>query len=152
MQSTTSSLKTKAIRAGAGAGKTYSLTREVITQALAFFAREQRWPRFVVTTFTKKATQELSERLMILCLQEYPQAMDFISSSGALKVSTIHGVLDELLKDLGHLIDLKSDFSYLTESEALFLSKKVLKEIVEEDNADVQELLASFSFFQLRRV
>lgn len=149
MQSTPSSLKTKAIRAGAGAGKTYNLTREVITQALGFFAKEQRWPRFVVTTFTKKATQELSERLMILCLQEYPQAMDFISTSGALKVSTIHGVLDEFLKDLGHLIDLKSDFSYLTESEALFLSKKVLKEIVEEDHAEVKELFGAFSFFQL---
>ena len=149
MQSASSSLKTKAIRAGAGAGKTYNLTREVITQALTFFAREQRWPRFVVTTFTKKATQELSERLMILCLQEYPQAMDFISSSGALKVSTIHGVLDEFLKDLGHLIDLKSDFSYLTESEALFLSKKVLKEIVEEERPEVRELFGAFSFFQL---
>lgn len=149
MQSTPSSLKTKAIRAGAGAGKTYNLTREVVTQALAFFAKENRWPRFVVTTFTKKATQELSERLMLLCLQEYPQAMDFISSSGALKVSTIHGVLDEFLKDLGSLIDLKSDFSYLTESEALFLSKKTLKEIIEQQQPEAQELMTSFSFFQL---
>ncbi len=149
MQSTTSSLKTKAIRAGAGAGKTYSLTREVVTQALEFFAKEQRWPRFVVTTFTRKATQELSERLMLLCLQEYPQAMNFISASGALKVSTIHGVLDEFLKDLGHLIDLKSDFSYLTESEALFISKKILKEIVDEQQPEIKELMTAFSFFQL---
>ncbi len=149
MQSPPSPLKTKAIRAGAGAGKTYNLTREVITQALHFRETQQRWPRFVVTTFTKKATQELSERLMALCLQEFPEAMDFVSSTTNLKVSTIHGVLDECLKELGPLIGLKSDFSYFNESEALFVSKKVLKNLIEESAEDTRELLQVFSFSQL---
>lgn len=149
MQSASSSLKTKAIRAGAGAGKTYNLTREVIGQALAFQKEKQRWPRFVVTTFTKKATQELSERLMALALDEFPQAMEFVSSAQFLKVSTIHGVLDDFLKDQGHVIGLKSDFSYLKEGEAIFLSKKTLKTIVDEGVAPIQSLFMYFSFSQL---
>ena len=149
MQSPPSSLKTKAIRAGAGAGKTYSLTREVIGQALTFQQEKQRWPRFVVTTFTKKATQELSERLMALALNEFPQAMEFVSSSQFLKVSTIHGVLDDFLKEQGHIIGLKSDFSYLKEGEAQFLSKKTLKAIIEEGVAQIHPLLKYFSFSQL---
>ncbi len=149
MSSAPSSLKTKAIRAGAGAGKTYNLTREVVGQALAFQQEKQRWPRFVVTTFTKKATQELSERLMALALDEFPQAMEFVSSPQLLKVSTIHGVLDDFLKEQGHVIGLKSDFSYLKEGEALFLSKKTLKSIVEEGVANIHSLFAYFSFSQL---
>ncbi|MBY0385383.1 UvrD-helicase domain-containing protein [bacterium] len=151
MQSPASSLKTKAIRAGAGAGKTYNLTHEVIQQALAFYAEKKRWPHFVVTTFTKKATQELSERLMTLALNDFPQAMDFVSSSQYLRVSTIHGVLDDFLKEHGHVIGLKSDFSYLKEAEALFISKKTLMSIIEEERARSNSLLHFFSFSQLHQ-
>jgi ATP-dependent helicase/nuclease subunit A len=152
MQSPSSPLVTKAIRAGAGAGKTYTLTHEVIRQALLFKQLKQRWPRFVVTTFTKKATQELSERLLALALQEYPDAMEFVSSSTHLKISTIHGVLDELLKEFGYLVGLKSDFSYLRESEALFISKKTLKDIYEQKTPDFLELFQVFSFSQVHHL
>lgn len=151
MQSPASSLKTKAIRAGAGAGKTYNLTHEVIQQALAFYEEKKRWPQFIVTTFTKKATQELSERLMTLALKDFPQAMEFVSSSHYLRVSTIHGVLDDFLKEHGHVIGLKSDFSYLKEAEALFISKKILKSMIEQKRARSESLLQFFSFSQLHQ-
>ena len=45
------------VRAGAGAGKTYTLTHKVMDIADEIYQREKRWPRIVVTTFTRKATQ-----------------------------------------------------------------------------------------------
>lgn len=145
MSSPTSPLKWKAIRAGAGAGKTYSLTHEVIEGALQFRELFQRWPRFVVTTFTRKATQELSERLMTLCLEKFPQALDFVSSSQHLKISTIHGVLDDFLKDQGSVLGLKSEFVYMGEAEALFISKKVLKDVFEKTPPLLLQKYFSFS-------
>lgn len=152
MSSPPSPLSTKAIRAGAGAGKTYTLTRDVIAFALQFREHTGRWPRFVVTTFTKKATQELQERLLTLALSEFPQALDFVSSSSHLKISTIHGVLDELLKEHGHWIGLKSDFGYLRETEALFLSKKSLKEVYDQEKDKFADLLQVFSFAQIHQL
>ncbi len=152
MSSPTSPLSTKAIRAGAGAGKTYTLTRDVIAFALQFREHKGRWPRFIVTTFTRKATQELQERLLTLALSEFPQALDFVSSSSHLKISTIHGVLDELLKEHGHWIGLKSDFGYLRETEALFLSKKSLKEVYEHDSSEFADLMQVFSFAQIHQL
>ncbi|MEK7355568.1 MAG: UvrD-helicase domain-containing protein, partial [Bdellovibrionota bacterium] len=41
------------VRAGAGAGKTYTLTHKVMDIAADHHAREGKWPRLVVTTFTR---------------------------------------------------------------------------------------------------
>ena len=78
----------------------------------------------VVTTFTKKATQELSERLIQKAMTTDRGMLGFVNSGYYLQVSTIHGILDRLLKDCGSAIGLRSDFAYLSNTEAVFLSKK----------------------------
>lgn len=151
VQSTTPQVNIKAVRAGAGAGKTYNLTLDVASFAKSFYARHERWPRVVVTTFTKKATQELSERILQRALDTEPDVLPFVNSGFYLQVSTIHGILDRLLKECGSLLGLRRDFAYLSNSEALFLSKKVLKSILDEEVA-FTDLTRHYSFSSLHKL
>lgn len=151
MSSPTFEVKAKAVKAGAGAGKTYNLTIDVIDFAKTFFARYQRWPRVVVTTFTKKATQELSERILKKAMEDDGDLLPFVNSGYYLQVSTIHGVLDKMLKECGALIGLRRDFSYLTNAEASFLSKKVLKNILDQ-NKEFLQLSHHYSFRDIQRL
>ena len=64
MSSHSFSLDNIIIRAGAGAGKTTTLTETVLGIAENFKKTHDRWPKLIVTTFTRKATQELRERLL----------------------------------------------------------------------------------------
>ena len=57
-------------RAGAGAGKTTQLIQQIQNYAFHFYQQNERWPRVIVTTFTRKATQELKERLILRAIQE----------------------------------------------------------------------------------
>ena len=59
MSSTSSQLKNEILRAGAGAGKTTKLTETFLGFASQFKSDHGKFPRIVVTTFTRKATQEL---------------------------------------------------------------------------------------------
>lgn len=148
MSSPTFTVRSKAVQAGAGAGKTYNLTHRVLDYVSDYYRHHQRFPHVMVTTFTIKATQELSERLIKLAFEKYPELVNYVSSPGYLTVSTIHGVLDKFLKKQGHRIGLHSDFSYLKKTEVSFHSKKLLKTLIEK-TPDYQKLLSDFSFRHL---
>ena len=60
---------TEVVRAGAGTGKTTQLTARVMEVAQDYHKIHKDWPQLVVTTFTKKATQELRERLITKACQ-----------------------------------------------------------------------------------
>ena len=51
-------LKHSITKAGAGAGKTRGLV-EKVAEVFKQYQQNQAWPRIVITTFTRKATQEL---------------------------------------------------------------------------------------------
>ena len=71
MQSASSYINQSTLyKAGAGAGKTTSLIKQIQNYAIAFYQEYQKWPKIVVTTFTRKATQELKERLTVQTLQQ----------------------------------------------------------------------------------
>ena len=95
MQSQTSQLTNHLVQAGAGAGKTRSLVDKVVALFRHFRETEQRIPRLIVTTFTRKATQELRERLIVRACQEKDQELlEYVGNARALHISTIHGVLN----------------------------------------------------------
>ena len=75
-----------------------------------------------------------------------------MSSSTFLKISTIHGLLDDFLKEQGSIIHLKSDFGYLSQSETQFYSKKILKEIIEEKVFPDLAVYDAFSFSQIHQL
>ena len=85
MSSPTFELKTEIVRAGAGAGKTTRLTRQVLDVVSEFYKNHQRYPHLVVTTFTRKATQELRERLMLAAVERGDwNLLEYVSSKSHL--------------------------------------------------------------------
>lgn len=133
------------VRAGAGAGKTYTLTHKVMDIADAAFKKDGRWPRVVVTTFTRKATQELRERLMLLALEEKPHLVEFVNSRSHLMVSTIHGVMDLFLKRYGANICVDPGYAVVTGAQATKLARQILRHSILEEGGD-SGLLETFSF------
>lgn len=122
MQSQTSELVI--VRAGAGAGKTTDLTQNVVNKALSYIDLGVM-PKFVVCTFTRKATQELRERIMLAALrQSNPELVRFVASTAHLKISTIHGVLSQFLTSYGHLIGLPPEIRYIDSSQEFQIARK----------------------------
>jgi len=139
------------VRAGAGAGKTRRLTEQVIGYARDFYSREKRYPRMVVTTFTRKATQELRERLMLRVMGDDHDLLEFINSRSFLLVSTIHGVLDVFLKRYGSRIGLDPGFKILSERDLDRVARQTLRSLVVE-SVSAQGLLETFGFDRLLEI
>lgn len=138
------------VRAGAGAGKTYTLTHRVMDIAEDHLARTSRLPRLIVTTFTRKATQELRERLMLLALNEKPHLIEFVNSRSNLVVSTLHGVMDLYLKRYGGSICIDPGYEIIGSGEAGKIARQTLRQILlTEMGTAAGDLLESFSFNRL---
>ncbi len=122
-------LKSYLVRAGAGTGKTTGLVNQVLDVYRAFKTQSGQEPRIVVTTFTRKATQELKERLIKrACDDRDPDFLRYVSEPAKLHISTIHGLLSLFLKQVGHLAGLDSGFSLLSEGEGRHLARRALRE------------------------
>jgi ATP-dependent helicase/nuclease subunit A len=144
--SRTESLK-KFVRAGAGAGKTWNLTRQVIEFALDFQNKEDRWPRVILTTFTRKATQELKERMLLYCMEEKPEALEFVQSSSFLTITTMHGLFNLFLSRHGQVMGLPSQIKIVEATQGRFWRKQILRDL----SADLQKY-KYLSFFDFKRL
>lgn len=121
------------VRAGAGAGKTTELVRRVL--ALGYFSNEKngKFPRLMVTTFTRKATQELKERLLLSALEtQKMELVQFVQSPSHLHISTIHGILALFLRRYGQALGLKPDFRLMESRQEEKLLKKIIKQKASE--------------------
>jgi ATP-dependent helicase/nuclease subunit A len=120
------------VRAGAGAGKTTGLVRKV-AEVYQLYRQHGRIPRIVLTTFTRKATQELKERLIQkACDDRDPDFLQFVSDPSCLHISTIHGLLNVFLRQVGHLAGLDAGFQILDEGESSRMARLALREVVIE--------------------
>ncbi|WP_413580480.1 UvrD-helicase domain-containing protein [Bdellovibrio sp. HCB288] len=146
MSSTTSELKNTILRAGAGAGKTTTLTALFLDFASDFKSKHQRFPRIVVTTFTRKATQELKERLSAKALEKKREDLfHFANSRSQVQISTIHGVLSLFLSRYGSAIGLTPDYKIMSDSEIRRGARKIMRKHILE-NPSLQELLEEYEF------
>ncbi len=141
------------VRAGAGAGKTTELTQRVLRLAQDFQRKNGKYPHFVVTTFTRKATQELKERLLKEAMKLGDAGlMDFVKRPSHLHISTIHGVLSQFLSRYGSAIKLSPRLSVVSELTETNQMKKRIRELChsdEEFNRDFQVLLEHAEFVEL---
>ena len=145
-------LLTEVVRAGAGAGKTTRLTSKVLQLAESFYEENQCFPRVVVTTFTRKATQELKERLALKARQEgRPQLVQFVNSPSYLHISTIHGVLSLLLSRYGSSQRIQSDFNFISSQKEDLQVRRLLKEFIFSE-PKYQTLLDFYSFNDLIKI
>jgi ATP-dependent helicase/nuclease subunit A len=123
-------LKFHHVRAGAGAGKTRGLVEKVVE----IFRQRQKLQlptRLVVTTFTRKATQELKERLTEhACREQDPALLQFVTDPTRLHISTIHGLLNIFLRQFGHLAGMDAGFQLIGAGESNTLARLALREAV----------------------
>lgn len=149
MSSAASELRDIILRAGAGAGKTTTLTHLFLNYASDFKQKNQRFPRIVVTTFTRKATQELKERLLLLALEQKREDLfHYITNKSQVQISTIHGVLSLFLGRYGNKIGLSSDFKLLSGPQEVLIRRKILRRLILSE-PDYESLLESYTFRQL---
>lgn len=161
MPSTSFDLSNVIIRAGAGAGKTTDLVRRVLEMEDKFLSTEKRHARIVVTTFTRKATQELKERLLAKALaSENKKFVEFVQRSSLLHISTIHGVLSLYLSRYGSALGLSPQFQILSQKAVLKRAKKIFRENLQKSQAfaesasrlleiiDLSQLLEAMMLFE----
>lgn len=129
MPGTPLELNSQLVRAGAGAGKTSGLVNQVLSVYREFKQNDGRSPRIIVTTFTRKATQELKERLIQKACDDRDSGfLQFVSDPLKLHISTIHGLLSFFLKQVGHLAGLDAGFGLMNEGEARQMARLALRE------------------------
>lgn len=145
MSSISHELKSEIVRAGAGAGKTTALVQKVLDLYLHFKSNHQRRPRLIVSTFTRKATQELRERLILeACKRQDGQFLSFVMDTSSLHISTLHGVFHLFLQSYGHLLGQESSVEILDDYDHhLWLKEKVRDQVFLKP-----EILETFKFFQ----
>src|SRR5262245_18971068 len=135
-------------RAGAGTGKTTTLVRKVMEQVRAHRLKGE-WPRLLVTTFTRKATQELRERLTAeACASGDLELLDYCRSRSRLHISTIHGMLALFLRRYGHLLGFDPSYAILTDTGTRQLRRAVLRDVL-QSQAGSSQLMESL---QLRHI
>lgn len=151
------------LRAGAGAGKTSTLV-----QTLLDFARQHRQkngdlPSVIITTFTRKATQELKERLLRKAAElarqsreqgneplatEYEQIFAWLGQRSRVHISTIHGVLNLFLSRFANVAGFPTDYSIAADSETRRLRRRILRDALLSDPS-LTALLEEYSFNEL---
>jgi ATP-dependent helicase/nuclease subunit A len=133
------------IRAGAGAGKTRGLV-EKVAEVFRLYKAVGEVPRIVVTTFTRKSTQELKERLIFkACEEEDAELLRFVSDPSKLHISTIHGLLNVFMRQVGHLAGLDAGFQLVSEAEGFHLARIALRETILA-NSDGMRWLEIYGF------
>lgn len=107
------------ILAGAGSGKTKTLTHRVAY----LLAHENIWPeQILAVTFTNKAAREMRERLSTLTNQ--PNSRSFMPWMG-----TFHGICVRLLRAEGSAVGISSNFVIYDEDDRQGLVKQSMKSL-----------------------
>lgn len=143
MSSPTFSISSKIIQAGAGAGKTTNLIKTFVENVKAFKKQHERYPRVVVSTFTRKATQELKERLYAQALKENDQELfDYLNKKSWVHISTLHGLLVPFLSRYGSKAGLNPELKIISTADA----EKNLKRLVKRSFDRNSELIDILDF------
>ena len=157
-------LEPQLVKAGAGTGKTTYLVNEVHSLFRKFRDKKGRDPRLIVCTFTRKASQELKERLFEMAVKGLSKKEEQTSKqkasgeekqnprketnntqenqslflnyiqSPSLHISTIDGILNLFLRRYGHRIDLSPDFQLSHGQASESLFDSLAEEFVFEKN------------------
>ena len=133
------------LRSGAGGGKTTALISKVKETAENHKKNHGAYPRMVVSTFTKKATKEIRERILEKSMDS-EEFLEFTSSSD-LFISTLHGVCGLFLRRYGHLAGLESYEIVSDEFSKAELSRILLKR---KEDPEIQFLISELKFSKLR--
>ena len=145
-------LKHHIIRAGAGAGKTSALIQAVTDSVTHYFEEHQTFPSVVISTFTRKATRELKERLILKAMElKNPALIEYICYSPRLQISTLHGLFYHFIQRQADSIGFSPGLSIMGEKESQDLFISLLKEVLLEQKKGTK-LLDHYSFKEISTI
>ena len=145
-------IKMKIITAGAGAGKTTTLINTLIKCILDYHEEKKVFPRIAVSTFTRKATRELKERMIVKAIElKNKKLIQYVSYSPYLQISTLHGIFNRFIQTYGHIIGLSPGVSIISEKESHELFISILKDVVFEQKKGIP-LLDHYSFEEMTAI
>ncbi|MCX6753565.1 MAG: UvrD-helicase domain-containing protein [Candidatus Nomurabacteria bacterium] len=112
------------IVAGAGAGKTKTITHRIIH----LIHNGINPGSILAVTFTNKAAKEMRDRVLTL-LEERVHGVSAPITHGSVPfVSTFHSLGVHIIKENAHLIGLTKHFSIIDEGDAISIIKDVMRE------------------------
>ena len=110
------------IIAGAGAGKTKTITHRIVNLIKEGVAPE----RILAVTFTNKAAKEMRERIILEIKKNMQNAQE---QEKIPFVSTFHSLGVYIIKENARLLGLNKYFTILDEGDATTILKEIMKEI-----------------------
>lgn len=144
--------KLEVIRAGAGAGKTTNLINKLIHHVLQYYTDTNTFPRVAVSTFTRKATREIKERIIIKALeQKHIDLIQYVNYSPYFQISTLHGILNRFIQLYGYKIDLSPGITVTNERDSHELFTSILKNVVFEQRTGI-DFLDHYSFEEMTSI
>jgi ATP-dependent helicase/nuclease subunit A len=113
-----------AIVAGAGTGKTYSLTERFL-----YYLQERDYSALsiVAVTFTRKAATELRARIRARVRSVMPERFDVLAELEAAQISTIHELAARICREHPHEAGVPPDFTLLDEQEGTIFNSELLE-------------------------
>ncbi len=142
-------IKQELIKAGAGTGKTTALINTLMACVMNYHKEYKRFPRVAVSTFTRKATRELKERMIIKAIELQNAALiQYISYSSRLQISTLHGIFNRFIQTYGYKAGFSPGVTIISERESNRLFVSILQDVLLEKQIGT-ELLNHYSFEEL---
>jgi ATP-dependent helicase/nuclease subunit A len=128
----------KIISAGAGSGKTYRLTSEMVS---LLASGEVRASGIIATTFTKKAAAELQERVRVRLLEE-GLAKEANDLTNAL-IGTVHGLGVKLLKRFAFEAGVSPEVDIIADEDQQVMFNQSLAMVLTNERVEEMEQLAN---------
>ena len=123
------------ISAGAGSGKTYRLTSELVD----LLSKGVRPDGIIATTFTKKAAAELKERVRIRLLEKgMAEQADQISNA---LIGTVHSLGIKLLQRFAYESGVSPDVSVIDEADQQAMFNQSLAVVLTKERVEMMEAL-----------
>ena len=119
------------ISAGAGSGKTYTLTKEIVK---AIRSGECRADEIILTTYTTAAAAELREKVRSALYKEglFDAAIDLDNAA----IGTIHSIANTMMSQYWYILGISSDISIMSdEDKAVYMSQSLATIANENDIA-----------------
>lgn len=116
------------INAGAGSGKTYTLTK-LFCQRLAEGAKPSE---FVLTTYTKAAADEFRSKIKAKLIEEGMK--DMLSLVESAQIGTIHSVAQSFIEKYWYLLDMSPALAVKEEDEMKAFRSRILDSVASEED------------------
>lgn len=125
------------ISAGAGSGKTYRLTQEMV----ALLKSGVRANGIIATTFTKKAAAELQERVRVKLLKEgLTRQADELTNA---LIGTVHGLGVKLLHRFAYEAGVSPEVDIIADEDQQVLFNQALATVLTEERVEQMEALCA---------